>query len=167
MQVFFLHIPLGLPVLSRSRVSDTDLCVETAHKWREKQFFQLEAFNWKIGWSIKMNLQHIMLPQRIKHSGFSQRSHFYFLLLCFSLKCETWRQFEKVYSDPSNLTDVQDHRKADHETRPDLPSEQTKHQLTLMCSWFLQPLRGVKWFGQRKLLFASTKLPAAIQLSLA
>lgn len=88
-------------------------------------------------------------------------------LLCFSLKCETWREFEKVYSDPSNLTVVRDHRKADHETRPDLPSEQTKHQLTLMCSWFLQPLRGVKWFGQRKLLFASTKLPAAIQLSLA
>lgn len=49
----------------------------------------------------------------------------------------------------------------------DAPSEQTKHQLTLMCSWFLQPLRGVKWFGHRKLLFASTRLPAAMQLSLA
>lgn len=48
-----------------------------------------------------------------------------------------------------------------------LPSEQTKHQLTLMCSWFLQPLRGVKWPGQRKLLFASTELPAAMQWSFA
>lgn len=67
------------------------------------------------------------------------------------------------YSSKTDLTAGSN----DHETRPDLPSEQTKHQLTLMCSWFLQPLRGVKWFGQRKLLFASTKLPAAIQLSLA
>lgn len=47
------------------------------------------------------------------------------------------------------------------------PSEQTKHQLTFMCSWFLQPLRGVKWFGQRKVLLSSTTLPAAMQLSLA
>lgn len=46
------------------------------------------------------------------------------------------------------------------------PSEQTKHQLTLTCSWLRQPLRAVKWLGQMMLLEARTTEPAARQKSL-
>lgn len=46
------------------------------------------------------------------------------------------------------------------------PSEQTKHQLTLTCSWLRQPLRAVKWLGQMILLEARTTEPAARQKSL-
>lgn len=46
------------------------------------------------------------------------------------------------------------------------PSEQTKHQLTLTCSWLRQPLRAVKWLGQMILLEARTTDPAARQKSL-
>lgn len=46
------------------------------------------------------------------------------------------------------------------------PSEQTKHQLTLTCSWLRQPRRAVKWLGQMMLLEASTTEPAARQKSL-
>lgn len=82
-----------------------------------------------------------------------------FFVCVFCLTFEQWRSVKSSCFNPELIFTYA------HATRLRSPSEQTKHQLTLMCSWFLQPLRGVKWFGQRKLLFASTKLPAAMQLS--
>lgn len=58
------------------------------------------------------------------------------------------------------------HSTAGHLVDTVSPSEQTKHQLTLTCSWLRQPLRAVKWLGQMMLLEARTTEPAARQKSL-
>ena len=75
------HIPLGLHGFLRLWVSEADLSDQTSYKAEGKAALCQEgSFNWKIGWGIKINLQHIMLSRRIKHRAFIKQLLFWFLL---------------------------------------------------------------------------------------